>query len=48
MMTASPHLLKENRSGVEALGGATLLSKPCTPDELAAALVHHLGHSGSG
>ena len=44
MMAASPHLLEENGSGVEALGGATLLSKPCTPDELAAGLVQQLGH----
>lgn len=38
MMTASPGTLEESRSVVEALGGATLLSKPCTAEELARAI----------
>jgi hypothetical protein len=38
-MTASPGALEENRSAIEALGGRVLLSKPCTPQELATAIV---------
>jgi CheY-like chemotaxis protein len=48
MMTASPGLLEASRSAVEAIGGATLLSKPCSPGELAAAIVHALGGGTSG
>ncbi|MGN6759361.1 MAG: response regulator [Thermomicrobiales bacterium] len=39
VMTASPGALEENRSAIEALGGRVLLSKPCTPQELATAIV---------
>jgi CheY-like chemotaxis protein len=48
MMTASPLALEESRSAVESLGGATLLSKPCTPDELAAVLIDRLGGKAAG
>lgn len=42
MMTASPGMLEGSRPAVEALGGATLLSKPCTAEELAAAIAQGL------
>ena len=42
MMTANPQLPEESRLALEALGATGVLSKPCTPDELAAVLVRHL------
>jgi DNA-binding response OmpR family regulator len=42
MMTASPGAFEENRSVVESLGGTWLLTKPHTPEELAAAIVRGL------
>jgi PAS domain S-box-containing protein len=49
MMTASPLVFEESRSAVEALGGTALLTKPCTPDELAAVLMRPLvGQDSAG
>lgn len=42
MMTASPGVLEESKSVVEALGGTTLLSKPCTIEELAMAIAQSI------
>lgn len=38
MMTASPGAAEESRSAIETLGCATLLSKPCTAEELVAVI----------
>ncbi|GAC1431772.1 MAG: hypothetical protein NVS4B1_30460 [Ktedonobacteraceae bacterium] len=43
MMTASPGMSEESRSTVEALGGAMLLSKPCTAEELAEVIFQNFG-----
>ena len=43
MMTASPAVMEESRSVVEALGGAILLGKPYTAEELATAIARKLG-----
>ena len=43
MMTASPGMSEESRSVVEALGGAMLLSKPCTAEELAEVIFQKFG-----
>jgi PAS domain S-box-containing protein len=42
MMTSSPGVMEENRSVVEALGGAILLGKPYTAEELATAIARKL------
>jgi len=42
MMTASPGMLEESRPVVEALGGARLIAKPCTPEDLATAIARGL------
>lgn len=46
MLTASPGVLEAKESVVAALGGATLLSKPCTADQLAATIVRGLRTGG--
>jgi hypothetical protein len=38
--------MEESRSVVEALGGAILLGKPYTPEELATAIARKLGMPG--
>ena len=43
MMTASPGISEESRSVVEALGGAMLLSKPYTAEELAEVIFQKFG-----
>ncbi|HEY1012802.1 MAG TPA: response regulator [Herpetosiphonaceae bacterium] len=43
MMTASPGVYDAHRSTVELLGAGRLLNKPCTPQELAAAIAEGLG-----
>ena len=43
MMTASPGVMEESRSVIEALGGAILLGKPYTAEELAKAIARKLG-----
>jgi CheY-like chemotaxis protein len=43
MMTASPAVLEEQASAIEALGGSALLRKPTTAEELASALARALG-----
>ena len=46
MMTASPGVMEESRSIVESLGGAILLGKPYTAEELATAIARKLGMPG--
>ena len=46
MMTASPGVMEESRSVVNALGGAILLGKPYTAEELATAIARKLGTPG--
>jgi CheY-like chemotaxis protein len=46
MMTASPGMLEDSRSAVEALGGSALLITPCTAEQLAAAIAQGLAPGG--
>lgn len=47
MMTASPGMPEESRPAMAALGGARLLAKPCTAEELAATIARGLAE-GAG
>lgn len=48
MMTASPGMLDESRTAMAALGGARLLAKPCTAEELAATITRSLAEGAGG